>query len=949
MLRLHQDPNTNNVNIVDRSYLTCNFKSKSEAAQTFIEDTVKSFRLNTEQKRAFRIVANHSVTPRCEQLKMYLGGMGGTGKSQVIKALIEFFKHRHESHRFVVLGPTGTSAALLGGSTYHSFLGIRISDNSGIQRESATTIAQIKGRIEGVDYIFLEVSMLACHELYKISSQLAKALSIYDLPFGGVNMIFAGDFAQLPPVGGAPLYSEHVGTQINSGLKPYHQEAAIGKALWHQFTTVVILRVNMRQKTQTPADAELRKALVNMRYGHCTPEDIKFLRQRVAGRRPEQPKISAKDFRNVAIICGVHSQKDMINQLGCERFALETGQQLTHFYSIDKWGKETDPASKNKWGKSKAASKVQHKSNDIDFEDQLEIWKLRHGATGHFAGKLSLCIGMPVMIRNNDATELCITKGQEGFVVGWQSSKGPHGKRVLDTLFVRLDNPPQSVQIPGLPPNIVPIVKSTKTVECAFPSDLKLSIERQQAWVLPNFAMTAHAAQGKTRPYNSVHLNSCYSHMSYYTALSRSASAAGTIILQGWDPKVITQGCSGYLRQEFREQELLDEITRLRYEGRFPEHIQDSLRNPLLFQFQEWKGVNYVPAKTDVSLKWSDNDPLILSTVPGSHWQLVGRSPNKKGIAQLTDKLASNFVPAKGTKSLPSLKHTLNEPTALPFKKQKMEQSDSDGEDDVPCGLVWDANNYSCAYDSLFVILYDIWIQDPRSWSRKFNAIGNEYLTALVEGFKMTFKGTLSLENVRDMIRTQLHDHDPVRFPMGQVGTSVNHLASTILRVNDPVASSQLLCLSCDYEGPEIDDSLGYVLHGDQSCLNSTSMWVSNIGHGQNGHCPECQSALTNSISYHSPPHLLIMEYPRQDIKTSHKIHVDTRTGSACLYLRGIAYFGQFHFTSRVVSVDGDIWYHDGMTTGDACDRDGHLGYMSDQRMRVCKGRSLTLAVYAQA
>jgi len=46
---------------------------------------------------------------------------------------------------------------------------------------------------------------------------------------------------------------------------------------------------------------------------------------------------------------------------------------------------------------------------------------------------------MPVMIRNNDATELCITKGQEGFVVGWQAEKGPHGKRVLDTLFVKLD------------------------------------------------------------------------------------------------------------------------------------------------------------------------------------------------------------------------------------------------------------------------------------------------------------------------------------------------------------------------------------------------------------------------------------------------------------------------------------------------------------------------------
>jgi len=50
-------------------------------------------------------------------------GMGGTGKSQVVKALMDFYKFRNESHRFVVLAPTGTAAALLHGSTYHSFLG----------------------------------------------------------------------------------------------------------------------------------------------------------------------------------------------------------------------------------------------------------------------------------------------------------------------------------------------------------------------------------------------------------------------------------------------------------------------------------------------------------------------------------------------------------------------------------------------------------------------------------------------------------------------------------------------------------------------------------------------------------------------------------------------------------------------------------------------------------
>jgi len=55
-----------------------------------IEDVVTKFKLNSEQERAFRIVANHAVTPGAEQLIMYVGGMGGTGKSQVIKALMDF-------------------------------------------------------------------------------------------------------------------------------------------------------------------------------------------------------------------------------------------------------------------------------------------------------------------------------------------------------------------------------------------------------------------------------------------------------------------------------------------------------------------------------------------------------------------------------------------------------------------------------------------------------------------------------------------------------------------------------------------------------------------------------------------------------------------------------------------------------------------------------------------
>ena len=93
--KVGKDPNQNDVQIVDRSYLEKRFKAQSEAAQNLIEDVVIKFELNSDQERAFRIVANHAVTPGAEQLLMYVGGMGGTGKSQVIKALMDFFKFRN--------------------------------------------------------------------------------------------------------------------------------------------------------------------------------------------------------------------------------------------------------------------------------------------------------------------------------------------------------------------------------------------------------------------------------------------------------------------------------------------------------------------------------------------------------------------------------------------------------------------------------------------------------------------------------------------------------------------------------------------------------------------------------------------------------------------------------------------------------------------------------------
>lgn len=61
---------------------------------------------------------------------------------------------------------------------------------------------------DGVDYLFIdEVSMIGCEFLHNISVSLTKAKG-RTATFGGVNIIFVGDFAQLPPIGDICLYKD---------------------------------------------------------------------------------------------------------------------------------------------------------------------------------------------------------------------------------------------------------------------------------------------------------------------------------------------------------------------------------------------------------------------------------------------------------------------------------------------------------------------------------------------------------------------------------------------------------------------------------------------------------------------------------------------------------------------------------------------------------------------
>ena len=130
-----------------------------------------------------------------------------------------------------------------------------------------------------------------------------------------------------------------------------------------------------------------------------------------------------------------------------------------------------------------------------------------------------------------------------------------------------------------------------------------------------------------------------------------------------------------------------------------------------------------------------------------------------------------------------------------------------------PDGLIWDGDNYSCAYDALLTILYEIWSTDTKAWTRKFKEINQHHLKSMSACFKKYMNGQASFETARDTIRHEIHSQSPAQFPYGTRGTSVSALASAILAPQNFVAISSPECTNCEYSEPSIDDILDFVLY----------------------------------------------------------------------------------------------------------------------------------------
>ena len=137
----------------------------------------------------------------------------------------------------------------------------------------------MKQRFQSVNTIIVdEGSMIGCSTLHNISKQLCNAKHIAGKAFGGVDILFFGDFIQFPPVIDSPLYAAWKDAPFISRKSQAEQRKVLGMELWKKVYQVVLLDEQMRVNHKPYQDL-----LNRLREGKCIDRDIEILNKRNIG------------------------------------------------------------------------------------------------------------------------------------------------------------------------------------------------------------------------------------------------------------------------------------------------------------------------------------------------------------------------------------------------------------------------------------------------------------------------------------------------------------------------------------------------------------------------------------------------------------------------------------------------------------------------------------------
>ena len=150
----------------------------------------------------FTVSQQKAIDKYINKENIFITGPGGSGKSAVIRKIVE---HADKTGvRYQVCGLTGCASVLLkcGAKTLHSWSGIGLGKGAiEIVSHKVAANKYKRNNWRNVDLLIIdEVSMMSEH-LIELLDMTAKKCRKNNKLFGGLQVIFSGDFYQLAPVG----------------------------------------------------------------------------------------------------------------------------------------------------------------------------------------------------------------------------------------------------------------------------------------------------------------------------------------------------------------------------------------------------------------------------------------------------------------------------------------------------------------------------------------------------------------------------------------------------------------------------------------------------------------------------------------------------------------------------------------------------------------------------
>ncbi|CAF1565147.1 unnamed protein product [Adineta ricciae] len=208
------------------------------------------------------------------------------------------------------------------------------------------------------------------------------------IAFGGINVIFFGDYLQYRPVYDAPLHTDFSSenkTKFNKLLSEKEIQQRVARSLILQINCVVKLTQQMRTE-----DLRYLRLLERLRQGQCSYEDYELLLTRVDG----QSSVSLREppWNQAPMLVFINEIRTQLNHRSAIHNAVEAGTNLMVCVAQN-------------FCKGKAVEEPALVKKLLELSDSK---------TEHLPSLLPLVPGMPVIITQNIAIELGLINGMNG-------------------------------------------------------------------------------------------------------------------------------------------------------------------------------------------------------------------------------------------------------------------------------------------------------------------------------------------------------------------------------------------------------------------------------------------------------------------------------------------------------------------------------------------------------